>query len=69
VPPEAELAELYRLALAGSMRPIRQWAEHIVELDESYRPFAERLQRMAQSFQSKAILELAESHLDPAARP
>jgi signal transduction histidine kinase/DNA-binding NarL/FixJ family response regulator len=69
VPPAAELAELYRLALAGSMRPIRQWAERIVELDESYRPFAERLQRMAQSYQSKAILELAESHLDPAARP
>jgi signal transduction histidine kinase/DNA-binding NarL/FixJ family response regulator len=62
VPPREEMDVLYELALAGNMRDIRARAEHIAGLDAKYRPFAAKLSMLAKSFQSKAILDLVESH-------
>lgn len=63
VPPREEMDALYDLALAGNMRDIRQQAEHIASLGEQYRPFADKLINLAKSYQSKAILELVEMHV------
>jgi CheY-like chemotaxis protein len=62
-PPKEEMDVLYELALVGNMRDIRQRAEHIAGLDGKYRPFASKLGMLAKSYQSKAILDLVESHL------
>jgi len=63
VPPKDEMEIMYELALAGNMRDIRRQAEHIASLDEQYRPFADKLIGFAKSYQSKAILELVETHV------
>jgi CheY-like chemotaxis protein len=61
VPPPQELEVLHYLARMGNMREIVQWA---ADLEESYRAFADQLRLMAQQYQSKAILELVEQHLE-----
>jgi CheY-like chemotaxis protein len=66
-PPLAELTALHELALQGNMRAIRLEAERIAGLDPRYHAFAERLRRLAERYQSKALLRLVEQYLD--ARP
>ncbi|XYH97349.1 AAA family ATPase [Sorangium sp. So ce1128] len=63
VPPREEMEVLHALALAGNMRDLRQRAAYLNTLDERYRPFADRLHRLAQGCQSKAIRSLVEEHL------
>jgi CheY-like chemotaxis protein len=58
VPPQEEMDTLYELVLVGSMRDIRQHATRLVDLDERYRPFAEKVQQLAKGYQSKALLSL-----------
>ncbi|HEX5363964.1 MAG TPA: PAS domain-containing protein, partial [Gallionella sp.] len=60
LPPDEEIQTLYRLAQLGSMRDILLYAERIGLLDPRYRPFAARLQQMAENYQSQAILAYAE---------
>jgi CheY-like chemotaxis protein len=60
--PEAEIATLLNLARVGNMRAIRSYADELIALDDRYRPFAEKLQNLARSFQSSAILHLIEQH-------
>jgi hypothetical protein len=53
------------------MRDIRERAAYLITLDERYRLFADRLHRLAQDYQSKAIRTLVEEHLqggEPKAR-
>ncbi|MET3132545.1 signal transduction histidine kinase [Oxalobacteraceae bacterium GrIS 1.11] len=57
-PPAAEIEALRQLAMEGNMRAIRQRADHIETLDVRYQAFAERLRQLAQTYQSKAILEM-----------
>ncbi|XYH93664.1 AAA family ATPase [Sorangium sp. So ce1128] len=71
VPPREEMEVLHALALEGNMCDIRKRAAYLTTLDERYRPFADRLHRLAQGCQSKAIRGLVEEHLQgasPAAR-
>ena len=64
VPPSAtELEALYELAMAGNMRSIRRHADHIASLDPQFRPFADKLRQLTQTYQSKAILGLIERHM------
>ncbi|HTN86190.1 MAG TPA: response regulator, partial [Sorangium sp.] len=63
VPPREQMEALHALALKGNMRDIQQLAAYLTTLDERYRPFADRLHRLAQGYQSKAIRHLAEEHL------
>ena len=70
-PPREEMEVLHALALEGNMRDIRKRAAYLTTLGERYRPFADRLHRLAQGYQSKAILSLVEEHLqgvEPKAR-
>jgi PAS domain S-box-containing protein len=63
VPPSADdLNALHRLAKVGHMRSIREHAKRLGERDERYRPFADLLRTMADSFQSRAIVELIERY-------
>jgi len=57
VPPAEEIDVLYQLAKLGNMQRIRMHADDLEALDDAYRPFAQRLRRLADGFQSRAILE------------
>lgn len=63
IPSREEMEVLHQLALTGDMRAIRERAAHLAALDPGYRPFAERLQRLAQGYQSKAILRIVSEQL------
>ena len=63
VPPREEIEVLHALALTGNMRDIRTRAAYLTTLDERYRPFADRLHRLAEGCRSKAIRSLVEEHL------
>ncbi|HZW22803.1 ATP-binding protein [Noviherbaspirillum sp.] len=66
IPPAPDqMAALYRLALAGNMRDIRQFAAQLAERDERCRPFAARLAELAEAYQSKAIVSLVEHYMAP----
>ena len=56
VPPAMELDVLYQMAKAGNMRSLMARADYLVELDEAYRPFAQKLRQLAAGFQSRVIL-------------
>ena len=62
-PPAAEMDVLYRLARLGNMHDIMAQAERLTQLDERYRPFANQLNSLARTYQSKAVLRLVEEHL------
>jgi len=48
------------------MRKVIQWAERVAGVDERYRPFAEQLTELAKQYQSRALLQLVESHVQRA---
>jgi PAS domain S-box-containing protein len=66
-PPADEMAVLRQLAKMGNMRAIRERAEHLKGLDPCYMPFANRLARLADGYQSRAIAHLVETHSAPLA--
>ncbi|SFV17849.1 ATP-binding protein [Pseudoduganella namucuonensis] len=63
-PPPDEMAVLHHLAQVGNMRNIIERADHLIRLDRRYRPFAGQLRRLAKGYQSQALLQLVERHLD-----
>ncbi|RZF26525.1 response regulator [Paraburkholderia sp. UYCP14C] len=63
-PPPEEIEALHYLARLGDMRAIVQHAEHLTELDERYRPFADHLCRLAKAYRSKSILRFVEQYLE-----
>ncbi len=64
-PPPQALSELHQLALAGKLSEMRRVAAQLVGLGDVYRPFIDKLDRLAADFQSKAVLALVEAHLAP----
>ena len=60
-PAPDDLETLLRLARIGNMRSIRAHAGHLAASDAAYRPLAARLTRLADDFESAAILELLAS--------
>jgi CheY-like chemotaxis protein len=62
-PPPADIEQLYALAMTGNMRSIHRFATELGARDARYRPFAARLQTLADGYQSRAILALAQHHL------
>jgi DNA-binding SARP family transcriptional activator len=57
-PPPEELQLLLRLARIGNMRSIQSHAERLATLDPRHRPLATRLCKLAEDFESAAIVEL-----------
>ena len=66
-PPAQDMEVLYRLARLGNMREIAQWATQLAERDERYRPFTNQLCQLANSYQSKAILNFVKRCLERSA--
>ncbi|MFP3567466.1 ATP-binding protein [Paraburkholderia sp. SIMBA_030] len=62
--PAAEMSELHRLARDGNMREIVLWAERVAALNPLYASFTAQLRQLAKGYQSKAILQLVEQHLE-----
>lgn len=62
-PPPVELEALHLLVLRGNMRGIIAEASRIAALDRRYHAFSEELRRLAEGFQSKALLKFVERHL------
>jgi CheY-like chemotaxis protein len=62
VPPAQEMEILHHLARLGNMQEILRRAEHLIGLDERYRPFAGQLSLLAKGYRSKAILSLVEQY-------
>ncbi|EJL88365.1 signal transduction histidine kinase [Herbaspirillum sp. CF444] len=63
IPPIEEIEILYRMALAGDMRKIRQRADYLDTLSHTYHPFAEKLRQLAKSYQSKTLVSLIEKYV------
>ncbi|MCP4605105.1 MAG: response regulator [Proteobacteria bacterium] len=63
-PPSEELEILFDLAMRGNMHRICKRADQIVQTDERYRPFGEKLRQLARGFQDKAILALIEQSME-----
>jgi len=66
LPPREQMQMLHHLAMVGNMREIRRHAAQIAEMDVRLRPFADKLDRMAQGFESSAIRRFVEQHLGEA---
>jgi CheY-like chemotaxis protein len=58
IPPSAsELEQLYQLAVRGSFKGIIKQAKLLEQSDQKFIPFAQTLEKLAKSFQDKAIVE------------
>jgi len=62
--PASEMSELHRLARDGNMREIVLWAERVAALNPLYASFTAQLRLLAKGYQSKAILQLVEQHME-----
>jgi PAS domain S-box-containing protein len=60
IPPREEIEQLYQLARLGNMQRIQAQANHLQELDVRYAPLAIQLRKLAENYQSKAIVALVE---------
>jgi signal transduction histidine kinase/CheY-like chemotaxis protein len=58
IPGPEQMEALRALAKAGNMRAIRKKAEEISALSEQYRPFANRITKLAIGYESQALLRL-----------
>jgi len=63
MPNSEEMKILYELSMLGSMKKIRDRANHLEELDQKYAPLAKKLKDLADGFQEKAIVDLIEKNL------
>jgi CheY-like chemotaxis protein len=63
-PPVSELEALYKFAMMGKMRRIREQATYIEELDEKYIPFVRKLQKLVKGFEDEQIIALVEKYLE-----
>ncbi len=61
-PPSQALDDLHALALRGDMRDVVQHVDALAEADPCYAPFVAQMRRLAQNFQTKALLGLIEQY-------
>ena len=62
IPPQEEIEKLYQLARLGNMQNIRAQADYLKKLDPRYAVFARQLHKLADNYQSKAIVALVERY-------
>jgi hypothetical protein len=63
LPEPDQMESLHDLAKAGNMRAISEKAESLAAHDARYRPFADKITRLARGFQSRALLHMMEKHV------
>jgi signal transduction histidine kinase/DNA-binding NarL/FixJ family response regulator len=61
-PPPEEMDVLHRLAQEGNMRNIGRRADYLVTMDVLYAPFAAQLKKLADGYESNAILALVDRY-------
>ena len=61
-PSAAELQTLYELTMKGNFKGITKYAALLEQMDQTYSPFAKKLQQLAKGFQDKEILALIQSY-------
>jgi len=69
IPAADELQELHRLTLAGNMAAICDEAERLAQAEARYRPFADRVRRLANEYQVRALATLVKESLAPRSDP
>lgn len=62
IPEPEQMQVLHELAKAGNMRAIRDKADELAALNAGYRPFADRLTKLAIGYESKALRRLVEKY-------
>jgi len=62
-PTQEEMKVLHQLALSGNMRAIRERAAYLAGLDGQYRSFAGKLEQLAKTYQSVALLGFVKEYL------
>jgi signal transduction histidine kinase len=65
IPLADELRQLHRLTLAGNMAAICDEAERLAQAEARYRPFADRVRRLANEYQVRALATLVKESLAP----
>ncbi len=63
-PPRTELNILLDLAQRGNMRKIIRQANYLKELNAEYAPFSDELKQMAETYQSRAILDFINNYFE-----
>ncbi|HEY9804963.1 MAG TPA: hypothetical protein V6D04_00225, partial [Candidatus Obscuribacterales bacterium] len=61
-PPTADMETLYELAMKGNFKAIIKQAIALEEMDQKYRPFAQKLHQLAKEFQDEKILAFIQSY-------
>jgi len=61
-PPTAEMETLYELAMKGNFKALIKQAIALEEMDQKYRPFAQKLHQLAKEFQDEKILAFIQSY-------
>lgn len=64
LPARQELQELHYCTRVGNMSAIAAEARRILALDERYRPFTDKVQYLAKTYQSKALVALVEECME-----
>ncbi|MDM8527745.1 ATP-binding protein [Anaerolineales bacterium HSG24] len=64
IPPMPEIEHLFKLATMGDMKGIKAKATHLLERDEAFKPFADKLHLMAEQFEDEALLLFVEKFLE-----
>jgi signal transduction histidine kinase/CheY-like chemotaxis protein len=67
--PRQQMEELHHPARLGDMHEIIVWAGNVEAIDARYRSFTAQLCALARDYRSKAILHLAERHLNLEPKP
>jgi CheY-like chemotaxis protein len=68
-PPAEEMEVLWQMARIGDMREIRKRASYLHALDPAYAPFADRLDALAQGYQSKKLADFVARYRTENAMP
>lgn len=63
-PPPTEIAVLFDLAMKGELPRLKERATQIEQMDDKFKPFAQKLSRLVDRFDEHAILRLIEQYLE-----
>ena len=62
-PPQDEIAVLYDLAMKGEIRRLQRRVVHIEQLDETFKPFTQKLRQFIDAYDEDKILTLIEAYI------
>ncbi len=63
-PPPETLATLYDMTMDGDMFNLQEQAQQLEQKDQKYKPFADKLLRLAKIFEDEQILALLEQYME-----